>query len=270
VLLSRSPSAGPYKSVSWDAAASGAWSEVLEGADAVVNLAGERLDAGRWNPQRKKSIVESRIHSTRTLVAGLSAVSLKPRVLINASAIGFYGESGDKELDESSPRGSGFLSRLCSDWESEARTAEVFGLRVVCLRLGVVLGPGGGALSKMLPIFKLCLGGSLGSGKQWMSWITLEDTVRSILYAATSALSGPVNAVSPHPCRNFEFSKALGRALGRPAILPAPALALRLALGEMSSVILSSQRVVPKRLLESGFKFSHETLQAALAYCVTG
>lgn len=260
-VLSRHP--GPGRLV-WDAASSGPWQKALDGADAVVNLAGEPVAGGRWTPARKKAILESRRLSTRAVVAGLSAAAVRPKVLINASAVGIYGDRGEEELDESSAPGSDFLAGVCAEWEKEACVAEALGVRVVRLRLGVVLGRGG-ALAKMLTPFKLGLGGPIGAGRQWMPWIAVTDVAALILHAASSNLSGPLDAVAPEPARNKAFARALGRALHRPALLPTPPLALKLLFGEMSSVLLASQRAHPRRALESGFRFAHPDLDEALA-----
>lgn len=250
--------------VSWNGRTVGAWQALIDGCDAVINLAGENIAEGRWSEARKKRLVDSRLESTRALVTAIQNSARKPKLLLNASAIGIYGDRGEEPVDEGSAPGSDFLARLCADWESEARRAESAGCRVALLRTGIVLGPGGGALAKMLPPFKLGLGGPLGSGRQWMSWISLDDEVGLIIHALQGSLSGPINLVAPAPARNADFAKALGRALHRPAVLPAPAFALKLALGEMSELLLGGQKVVPKKALESGYRFQHPTLESAL------
>lgn len=268
VVLSRRPSQGPSKTVSWDGASAGPWAEALDGSDAVVNLCGESVADGRWTPARKKALLDSRVGPTRALVSALSAAKRRPRVLVNASAVGIYGDRADQSLDESAPAGTDFLAGLCVQWEKEARLLEPLGMRVVCLRTGIVLAPEGGALAKMLPIFKLGLAGPLGTGRQWMSWIALPDLIDLILFSFSHELSGPVNGTAPNPVTNKDFTAALGRALGRPAILPAPAFALRLGLGEMSDMLLGGQKVLPKKALESGFAFKLPQLDAALRACL--
>lgn len=241
----------------------------LDGVRTVYHLAGESVAGGRWNDKRKKALVSSRVTATRNLVEGLKHMVTKPQVLVVASAVGVYGDRGDTWLNESSEPGDGFLAELCCNWEKEAMRAESFGVRVVCLRLGLVLSKEGGALARMLPPFKWGLGGPLGSGRQWMSWIHVDDVVGLFLHAAQSAeLSGPVNGVSPHPASNRDFSRALGKALHRPVLFRVPQLALTVALGELSSVLLSSQRVEPKRALHSGYRFLFPDLAGALAQAI--
>jgi hypothetical protein len=235
----------------------------VPGCDALVNLSGEPI-AQRWTAAAKKRISDSRVEGTRRLVSALSAVSPRPRVLVSASAVGIYGSRGDEILTETSMPGSGFLPQVVMDWEKAARSAEALNIRVVNLRFGVVLGPGG-ALAKMLPAFRLCAGGRLGSGRQWMSWIHIGDVVNLILYAIeNAALDGALNATAPHPVTNTEFTRALARALHRPAIFPVPAFALKLLFGEMSEVLLDSQRVIPAAAQATGFRFHYPELSAAL------
>lgn len=267
VVLTREPRPRPGgpREVAWDAASSGPWQDALDGADAVVNLAGASIAQGRWTPARKKILRDSRLLSTRALVAGLSGVRARPKVLVSASAVGYYGDRGEEPVDESAKPGEGFLAGLCADWEREAQVAEPLGVRVVRLRFGVVLGRGGGALAKMLPAFKLGLGGPIGGGRQWFPWITRSDATGLILRCAQDPkASGPVNAVAPQAARNAEFAAALGRVLRRPALLRAPAFALKLALGEMSEMLLTGQRVEPKKALELGYSFRHPELEAGL------
>src|SRR5580698_4374040 len=234
--------------------------------DAVVHLAGEPI-AQRWTEAAKKRIYDSRVAGTRRLVSALSTQSRRPRVLVCASAVGYYGSRGDEILTESSPPGSGFLPRLVTDWEQTARTAEALDIRVVSLRFGMVLGHGG-ALAKLLPPFRLGAGGRLGSGRQWMSWIHIDDVVSLILFAMENAagvpLSGAVNATAPYPVTNDEFTRRLGAALRRPAIFPIPVFALKLLFGEMSEVLLDSQRVLPATAQAAGFHFQYPDLSAAL------
>ncbi|HEU4584070.1 MAG TPA: TIGR01777 family oxidoreductase [Polyangiaceae bacterium] len=236
--------------------------------EAVFHLAGEPVAEGRWTAAKKQRIRESRVLGTRQLVASIGGILPRPRVLICASAIGYYGDRGDDVLDETSPGGSGFLAEVCRDWETEALEAEKFGVRVVLARIGLVLAPRGGALERMRTPFRLGLGGKLGSGLQWMSWIQLEDVVGLLLHAAArKQLRGPLNVVSPNPVTNQEFTRQLARALSRPAVLPVPRLALSLALGEISDVLLESQRVLPRVAQQSGYAFAYPELAPALLAC---
>ena len=252
--------------IQWDAAAGGLEPSALAGFDAVVHLAGENISQGRWTDAKKARIRHSRVRGTQLLAQTLARPAGRPKVLVTASAIGFYGNRGDEQLDEQSPPGSGFLADVCRQWESATEPAAEAGIRVVPLRLGLVLSSTGGALAKMLPIFRLGLGGPLGSGRQYVSWITLDDVIGAIQHAiAADSLRGPVNAVAPHPVTNREFTRALGRALRRPALLPVPAFALRVILGQMANeLLLASTRVVPRRLLDSGFRFRDPGLESAL------
>lgn len=239
--------------------------DALHGCDTIFHLAGESVAGGRWTQARKTRILESRVLGTRNLVEGirkLGAQGLPAPTLISTSAIGFYGDRGDELLHESSSSGAGFLASVCQGWEAEAQQTPG---RCVILRVGIVLEKGGGALEKMLPPFKLGLGGPLGSGQQWMSWIHREDLVSLYCFAAdTPALQGILNAVAPHPVKNVEFTRTLGRVLRRSAALRAPSFALKLALGEMSTVLLASQRVIPERALKEGFQFAHPSLENTL------
>jgi len=236
------------------------------GADAVVNLAGASIAGGRWTAARKELLRSSRVDGTRALVSALAKMAVRPRVLVSASATGYYGSRGDELLDEASAAGSDFLSGIAKDWEAEARKAEALGIRVVLARCGVVLAKTGGALPQMMRPFRFGVGGRIGSGQQWMSWITLEDVVAALRFSLENgAVRGPVNFVSPQPVRNAEFTAALAKALHRPALFPAPAFALRLMLGEMAdALLLASQRVVPRQLESLGYRFQHSDLQAAL------
>lgn len=238
----------------------------LSGLDAVIHLAGENIAAGRWNAALKKRIRDSRVNGTRSLVSSLAAVSDRPKTLICASAIGFYGDQGDRVLDEASSGGTGFLADTCREWEAEAFKAEALGMRVVCCRIGVVLSSRGGALSKMLLPFRLGGGGIVGPGTQYWSWIGLKDLVRILEYCLdNSKMSGIVNAVSPEPSTNREFTRSLGQVLHRPTIFPMPAFVAKMVLGEMAeALLLASTRVVPKRLLESGFRFDYPGLNECL------
>ncbi len=250
--------------VAWEPVAGPPPPGALEGVGAVINLAGESV-AQRWTQVVKQRIRESRITSTRNLVAGIIAARERPPVLVSTSAVGYYGARGDEPLDEGAPAGSGFLPALCREWEEEASRAGDAGIRVAAARLGVVLGPRGGALSRMLPYFKICLGGPLGDGRQWMSWIHIDDAVGILLHAArTEAISGPANAVAPGPVQNLEFARALGRALGRPAGIPTPAGLLKVLLGEFSEFLLTGQRVIPRKVEASGYRFRFPELDGAL------
>jgi hypothetical protein len=242
--------------------------EAVEDVDAVIHLAGEPV-AQRWTAEAKRRIRASRVDSTSSLVESFSRMPKPPRTLVCASAIGFYGERGDDLLNEQSRPGEGFLPETCLAWEGEAARAAVLGIRVVLLRIGIVLGPGGGALSRMLLPFRLGLGGPLGSGRQWMSWIHRDDLIEMILWAvAHPDLRGPVNAVAPAPCRNAEFTRALGRVLRRPAVLPVPRQSLKLLFGEMASVLLASARVIPEAAQKHGFRWKFGELDAALRSAV--
>jgi uncharacterized protein (TIGR01777 family) len=252
--------------LAWDPVA-GTLDAAAAGADAVVHLAGASIASGRWTASRKRLLRDSRVSATRHLVQALGQLPKPPKVFVAASAIGFYGDRGDEELTESSPSGSDFLADLCRAWETESeRAADVFGARVVNLRLGIVLAGHGGALPLMALPFRLGFGGRLGSGRQWMSWVALEDVVGIVGYVlANHSLSGPVNVVSPNPVRNADFTAALGRVLHRPTLFPATGFALRLALGEMAdALLLASQRVLSQKLQTSGYPFSHQSLEPAL------
>ncbi len=239
---------------------------LLEGFDAVVHLSGENLTSGRWTDERKQAFRDSRVIPTRALAGLLAGRCEKPKVLVCASATGWYGERGDEVLTEDSAAGKGYLPELCRDWEAAAEEAERAGIRVVHLRFGVILSRDGGALKKMLPVFRAGMGGRLGSGRQWMSWVTLADVVAAIRFAIEdAALGGPVNVTSPHPVTNAEFTRTMGEVLRRPTLFPVPAFALRMLFGEMAdATILSSARVVPQRLMEAGFRFQHPRLAEAL------
>ncbi len=252
--------------IRWDPASAFINVNAMEVADAVVNLNGASIGGGRWTPDRKQILRSSRVDSTRFLVASLARLDRKPRVFVSASAIGYYGNRGDEDLDESSASGSDFLAELCRDWEAEAIRAQASGIRTVLTRFGIVLSKKGGALTQMLTPFKLGLGGRLGTGKQWISWVALEDVV-GILRSALSIeqASGPVNVVAPNPVQNSEFTRVLASVLHRPAIFPAPAFALRVALGEMAdALLLSSQRVRSERSPAAGYAFRYENLEPAL------
>jgi uncharacterized protein (TIGR01777 family) len=237
----------------------------IEGADAVINLAGANLAGGRWTEKRKRLLRDSRIRSTDVIARCIAQSTSKPAVLVNASGVGYYGTHPEGWVDEQSPLGDGFLAGLCNDWENATDPAAAAGVRVVKVRFGVVIAKEGGALAKMLPVFKLGLGGPIAGGRMWLSWISIVDLVRVVERVISDPkLVGAVNAVTPNPVTNLVFTKELGRALGRPAIVPVPAWALRLALGEMADeTLLASARAKPGRLREAGFEFRHETIGAA-------
>lgn len=237
----------------------------LKGLDGIVHLAGESI-IGRWTNEKKKKILESRIKGTKLLCESLARLNQKPKVFVCASAIGYYGDRGEQILTEESASGQGFLAEVCQAWEIATEPARKSGIRVVHLRIGMVLSPKGGALKKMLLPFKMGVGGKLGAGRQYMSWISLDDLVRIFLHVLiTPLLQGPVNAVSPNPARNIEFTKTLGQVLKRPTLFPMPAFAARLVFGELAdALLLASARVEPSRLLATGFQFRHPELEATL------
>ena len=252
--------------VSWNPA-TGELGGAGVGPDAVVNLAGASIAGGRWSAERKAVLRASRIDTTRALVGALAKMNVRPSVLVSASAIGIYGNRGDELLTEESTAGTDFLAGLAQEWEAEALKAEALGIRVVLARFGIILSREGGALAKMLLPFKLGAGGRLGSGQQWMSWVTLEDAIGILRMAIEKAtVRGAMNVVAPQPVKNAEFTKVLAKALHRPSLFPAPAFALRLALGEMAdALLLSSQRVVPQRLELAGYRFLQPELPRALS-----
>ena len=270
VALSRSPDAAaallPHeaKVEAWQPDTELLKSAALSEIGAVVHLAGETIGE-RWNSDKKQRIRESRVHSTNRLVESLAKADSKPAVLVCASAIGYYGEGGDQEFTEDSPPGNDFLAGVCQDWEAEAQKAEALGIRVVHIRLGHVFGRNGGLLGKMLPPFYMGLGGRLGSGSQWMSWIHIDDVARIILYAIENQnVNGALNATAPLPVRNIEFTKTLGRVIRRPTLFPVPTFALKLRYGEFTDFMLMSQRVLPERTLSMGFEFRYADIESAL------
>ncbi|HAM00750.1 MAG TPA: TIGR01777 family protein [Acidimicrobiaceae bacterium] len=269
-LVRRSPRAGE---VAWDPGSGALEGHDLSGVDAAVHLSGAGIGDRRWTPARRASLVSSRIDSTALLAVTLAGVDPRPRVLVNASAVGIYGDRGSEELTEASPLGTGFLAELCRRWEAATAPAAAAGIRTVCLRSGIVLSRSGGALARQLPLFRLGLGGRLGSGRQWVSWISITDEVNAVLHAVDGdTLSGPVNAVAPNPVTNTEFTSVLAGTVHRPAVLAVPAPVLRLALGRelVDEVLLASQRAQPAALHDSGFVFSHPRLDSALADVVGG
>jgi uncharacterized protein (TIGR01777 family) len=261
-------SAGGDDQISWDPSKPLA-SESISGFDVVVHLAGESV-VGRWSPEKKAKILDSRVIGTRNLAQALAKSTQRPRVLITASAVGYYGDRGDEVLREESSTGGGFLAEVCREWEAANQPAADAGIRTVQLRMGVVLSPEGGALQKMLPAFRMGVGGKVGSGRQWMSWIHIQDligAVRQIL--KTDLMRGPVNLVAPEAVTNAEFTKTLGSVLSRPTVLPLPASAAKFAFGQMAQeVLLASQRVEPARLLASGYSFQYSDLRKALEAAV--
>jgi len=277
VILSRRTSGSTRdnaREVAWTPDGSiGAWAREIDGADAVVNLAGAGIADRRWTPARKNQLKSSRIASTRSLVLAVQAASTRPGVFIQGSAIGYYGSSlSDRIHDEASPPGSDFLSRLAVEWEHEAQPVVAFGCRLVVIRTGIVLSRSGGALPPMARPFRLFVGGRIGSGRQYMSWVSIDDWVALVTWAIdTPAAQGPINATAANPVTNAEFSATLGRALGRPALLPVPAFALRLLFGEMAeTVLLGGQRVAPIKALALGFRFQYDDLQRALPHALRG
>ena len=241
----------------------------MDGADGVINLAGEPIAAKRWTERQKQKILTSRIETTNSLVEAIRKAKQKPGFLINASAVGYYGPRGDETVTEEAAAGNDFLSSVCREWEEEAKKAESLGLRVIRVRTGIVLGRGGGALAKMVPPFKFFVGGPLGSGTQWMSWIHLEDEVGLMLYLIEhSQATGPFNATAPNPVRMKEFCQILGQVMGRPSWAPVPAFILRLALGELAEMLLTGQRVIPAAAQKLGYQFRYANLDAALKACM--
>ncbi len=265
-LVRRAP-ASPDE-LEWDTQSGIRQPEQLGHTDALILLAGENVAAGRWTRQVMERIRGSRVDGVRAIVRSLARLERRPRALLSASAIGYYGDRGDEFLTEASPPGTGFLAETAVQWEREALAARDLGLRVALLRIGVVLSPRGGALAKLLPLFSLGLGGPVGSGRQFMSWISIDDLIGAIHHVVTNPhLQGPINMVAPNPVTSGAFATTLGRVLHRPAILPAPAAALRLMLGQMAEeTVLASTRVAPEVLLRSGYVFRHDTLEAALRH----
>lgn len=271
-LLTRNPIAAKSlagRSVgieTWDGQTAGPWVRYVDGADAVINLAGGSIGAMRWTNARKALILDSRVNATKAIVAAIRRARKKPTVLVNASAVGYYGNVESGDVTESHPRGNDFLADVCARWEHEAIAAEALGVRVVIPRNGVVLERDGGALQRLLLPFTFFIGGPLGSGRQWFPWIHRNDVIDAVLFALEHRkISGPVNLTAPEPVTMKEFCNALGKALGRPSWAPVPALMLRIALGEMSQMILTGQRVIPNKLQEAGYIFKYPKLDRALA-----
>ena len=268
VRSSSAPSGPGDSTVQWNPETGELDGGRLEGIEAVVHLAGENIAARRWSAAQKARIRDSRVQGTALLSDRLANLAQPPATLVAASAIGYYGDRGDELLNEDSSSGNDFLSEVCRQWEAASQPAAEKGIRVVRLRLGIVLSPRGGALAKMLLPFKLGAGGKIGAGQQYMSWIALDDAVGALCHALTdSNLSGPVNAVAPNPATNLEFTKTLGRVLSRPTLFPMPALAARIAFGEMAeALLLAGTRVEPRRLAGSGYSFQYPRLEAALRH----
>ncbi len=265
-LLSRQAGSGL---IAWNGVHGGAWEQSVDGIDAVINLTGESVGAGRWTSRQKERIRNSRIDATRAIVEAIKKAEKKPSVLVNASAVGYYGHVNDGDVTEDAPAGDDFLGQTCRLWESEALHAEKLGVRVVMMRTGFVIGKGSEAFRRLQLPFKLFAGGPFGSGKQWFPWIHIDDVEAGYVYALKqSAVSGPVNLSAPHPVRVQDLAKELGRALHRPSMVPAPAFALKIVLGEMSDLLLKGQKVVPRKLLEGGFDFRFADLSAALTEAV--
>jgi hypothetical protein len=242
----------------------GSWQEAIKNHDAVINLAGASIFS-KWTEEHKKAIRESRVSTTRNIVKGIPSHPQKQFTFLSTSAVGYYGFCGDEELTEESPHGDDFLARIASEWEGEALKAKEEGARVVITRFGIVMGEKGGALGQMIPLFKKFIGGPIGSGRQWFSWIHIKDLSETFVFLMKHPeISGPVNVCAPNPVRNKDLAKALGKALHRPSFMPAPAFMIKLVLGEFGSVILEGQRVIPKRLLDSGFDFKYPEIDKAL------
>ena len=250
----------------WDPAAGRVGEGFLDGIDAVIHLAGAGIGDRRWSPAYKREILESRTKGTSLLAGAIAAAAVKPQVFLSGSAIGVYGATGDEELTETSPAGTGFLADVCTQWESATEPARAAGVRVVHLRTGIVLSKDGGALKKQLPIFRLGAGGKFGNGRQWQSWISIDDEVAAITHLLTSSVSGPVNLTAPAPVTNADFTRTLARVLKRPALLPIPSFGPKLLLGgELADALLfTGQRVVPSVLRQDGFSFRHDSLESAL------
>jgi len=269
VLLSRRPPTeiGVAKKewFAWTPGASGEWEKTIDGADGVINLAGEPIAGKRWSDAQKQKLRLSRIDSTRSLVSAIAKAQNKPKFLLNASAVGYYGPHGDETITESTPPGSDFLARLCADWEAEAKKAEAHGIRVAIVRTGIVLARGQGALKKMVPPFKMYLGGPLGSGNQWMPWIHIEDEIGLLVFLmGNENARGAFNATAPNPVTMEEFAKALGQALNRPSWVSVPPSVLALMVGEMADMLLAGQRAVPEAALKLGYVFKYPTIVGAL------
>jgi uncharacterized protein (TIGR01777 family) len=270
-VLSRNPDkvknmAAGVKLVAWDGQSAQGWGHLADGADAIINFAGEGIGDGRWNNERKQKIRQSRTLAGKAVMEAISAAAVKPKVLVQASAVGYYGtNTGDKPVSETASPGSDFLAKVCFDWEVSTAAANRLGVRRPVLRTGIVLANEGGAFPKLLLPFKLFAGGPLGGGKQWLPWIHMADQVRAILFLLhNEQADGPFNLSAPNPVTNSEMAKQIGEVMGRPAFVPAPAFAMKTVLGEMAVLVLEGQRAVPTKLQALGFQFKYETVQAAL------
>jgi uncharacterized protein len=265
--VAKNAEADRAQEVTWDPVGEQFGAAAAEEADALIHLAGASIADGRWSESRKKVLRTSRIDATRHLFGALAKLQNPPRIIVAASAVGYYGNRGDETLTEQSAPGDGFLAEVCREWEAETARGAEFGARVVSLRFGIILAAHGGALPRIVLPFKLGAGGRLGDGRQWMSWLTLAEVVNIVQFSLeNSQLTGPVNAITPNPVRNSEFTAVLAKTLHRPALFPAPAFALRLALGEMAdALLLASQRVIPSRLTNAGYRFQQPDLAGALA-----
>jgi uncharacterized protein (TIGR01777 family) len=270
VILSRNPDQVrdlpvSVKVIRWDGASADGWGHLADGAKAIVNLAGESIADGRWTDERKRQLYESRIKAGQAVVEAVKTTQVKPSIVLQASAVGYYGPRNGQEILEDTPPGNDFLAQLCVDWETSTAPVEELGVRRVILRTGIVLSTAGGALPRMLLPFKMFAGGPLGSGQQWFPWIHLADEVAAIRFLMEHPqASGPFNLTAPQPLTNAQFGRILGRVIGRPALMPTPSLALKLAFGEMSTVLLDGQQATPHRLQELGFKFNYPQAEPAL------
>ena len=266
VALTRRPRpAGTVRYVVWDGQNVGPWATEIDGADAVIHLAGDPVAEGRWTAQKKIRIRQSRVEGTQAIVAAIAQAKQRPKVLISGSATGYYGPHGSERITEDTPPGHDFLAEVCTSWETAAQMVQACGVRLVLLRTGIVLGRDGGALAKLLPVFRLGLGGALGSGQQGFPWIDMSDEIGLILWALTNeAVSGPLNATAPVPVSNAVFTRTLNQALGRPGFLPVPAFALKLALGEQAEMLLGGAHVFPQKALDLGYTFRYPTLADSL------
>ncbi len=256
--------------IEWDPAAGSLDPAALEGVDAAINLSGAGVGDKRWSGEYKRVIRDSRLDSSRTLATALAALPRPPRVLVQASGMDYYGDTGDTRVPEKHPRGDGFLADVCEEWEAAAQPAEDAGIRVAHLRTSLVLGHDGGSLAKLLPLFKLGLGGPMGRGRMWWSWITLPDTLSAIRFLVDNDVSGPVNIAAPDPVRNKDFTAELAKALHRPALVVVPPPALKVVLGEFAGNVLASHRLAPQVLLDAGFEFEHPDIASAMAWVAAG
>jgi uncharacterized protein len=272
VVRPGSGGSGAGRSISWDPAGGSIDATALEGVDAVIHLAGHSIGTKRWTDDEKRRIRDSRVDGTRLLAGALASLERKPGVLLSGSAVGYYGDAGDVEVDETGPAGEGFLAGVVEQWEEAASAAPEAGIRTAFLRTGVVLTSEGGALAKQLPIFRFGVGGRIGSGRQYLSWVSLEDEIGAIVHLLTAEVEGPVNLTAPNPVTNAEFTDVLGSVLHRPTVLPIPGFAPKVVLGGqlVDEVLLASQRVVPRKLLDSGYHFAHPHLEDALRAALEG